>query len=278
MNEEKNEIEIAKKKKILLQMKKELEELEQENKHKNIINLKIRTIRSIKLNIQRAKLLAPFTLTLILTTEAFKISGAGYPFIRDEKKEYLNVITKIDEEGNIIELKQFEPIDNNENIANIYTKWNFKDNTYTRRINIYELKENTTLSNIEEAISNNSFKIEDYIQSDRIISQKTETTQTPKLIKNNMKELLFYTKDLNNYKTKKESTRKNVLVSIIYIMILESLEFYTEYLRSNYSKYKYKDKVEEIKVKYKPLNKEILAKKLEIKKENYNRLKGPQDE
>ena len=76
----------------------------------------------------------------------------------------------------------------------------------------------------------------------------------------------------NDYIEYKKNIFKNISCSIIYIFFASFCEFIPFYLRSNYSKFDFMKSVNKINEKYKTKDINVLIKKLEIKKNNYDRM------
>ena len=78
--------------------------------------------------------------------------------------------------------------------------------------------------------------------------------------------------DSNDYITKKETLTENIIGTVVYLYSLIIAEFTTLLYATVNQKNNYREKNDIVKMNYPYINKEINIKKLEIKKENYNRL------
>ena len=70
-------------KKMLLQMKKEIEILESEIKHSNLVNAKIGTIRNLKISARALQKIAPYALTAGIIAGGFTLLEIGRASCRE---------------------------------------------------------------------------------------------------------------------------------------------------------------------------------------------------
>ena len=82
-----NQNQIKKKRKMLLEIEKEIGQLEFNINHPKIANLKINTLRKLKTLLCTGQLIAPYILTAGITFGGFSYNGAT-PFIIDDQKKY----------------------------------------------------------------------------------------------------------------------------------------------------------------------------------------------
>ena len=115
-------------KKLLLQMKKEMETLEWEIEHSRLVNIKVGTIRNLKISARALQLVAPYVLTAGIIAGGFTLLG-NIPFYGgDEWKVYSTVMTEFDNNGNIRYEQQYDSYkSSSDNKLYYYTKWQQND-------------------------------------------------------------------------------------------------------------------------------------------------------
>ena len=70
----------------------------------------------------------------------------------------------------------------------------------------------------------------------------------------------------------RESSSDNILITILYICVTGLGELLPFYIRTECSSFDFENCVSRIKERYQPIDIPVLTKKLEIKRENYDRL------
>lgn len=262
------------KKKMLLQMKKELETLENELKYSKLVNLKISTVKNLKISLRFMQRIAPYVLTAGIMAGGCKLIGGGIPFYSgDTFKINSNTMKEFDSLGNIRYEQQYDDYENSSNILYYYSQWKQgNDGFYSRNVESYKLDELT-----EEEILK-LFAKEDLNLSDVF----GEPTSKKKETKNNVTEeelqqkdylqAIIYNEDENDYVIHKETMGENIAVTVIYLLLTALVELIPLFIRSEISSFDFDDCVREIKRKHPSVDTEELAKKLEIKRSNYDRL------
>lgn len=260
------------KKKMLLEMRKEISKLENEIKHSKIGNTKVYALRGLKIVLRTGQLIAPFVVTAGITIGGFAALG-GTPFYRDKHKQKLEMMKELDSLGNIRYEQQYEEYANSSSVISYYSKWNFvEDNLYSRDIETYALGDIT-----EEQILK---LINDDVQSLREIlgepiSKKKET-------KNNLTEeelqsdpflqAMIYSKFDDDFIMVKESSSDNIGLTLLWVLVTVLAEIIPVVWRVESSDFDYEYCIRKIKEKHPTIDVEELAKKLEIKRNNYDRL------
>lgn len=260
------------KKKMLLEMRKEISKLENEIKHSKIGNTKVYALRGLKIVLRTGQLIAPFVVTAGITISGFAALG-GTPFYRDKHKQKLEMMKELDSLGNIRYEQQYEEYANSSSVISYYSKWNFvEDNLYSRDIETYALGDIT-----EEQILK---LINDDVQSLREIlgepiSKKKET-------KNNLTEeelqsdpflqAMIYSKFDDDFIMVKESSSDNIAITLLWVLVTVLAELIPIWWRADGSDFDYSYCIRQIKKKHPTIDVEELAKKLEIKRSNYDRL------
>ena len=228
------------KKKMLLQMKKEIETLENELKYSKLVNLKISTVKNLKISLRFMQRIAPYVLTAGIMAGGCKLISGEFPFYSgDTFKINSNTMKEFDSLGNIRYEQQYDYYENSSNILYYYSQWQQgNDGFYSRNVDTYKLDELT-----EEELQQ-----KDYLQA------------------------IIYNEDENDYIIHKETMGKNIAVTVIYLLLTVLVERIPLFIRREISSFDFDDCVKEIKRKHTSVDTEELSKKLEIKRSNYDRL------
>ena len=268
-----DEKELLKSKKLLLKLKKEMEDIENEIKHQKILNLKIAITRALKINNLRIKQFAPYTIVFILMTGGCKKITGGYPFLLDaQHKKTSHTMTLMDSNGEVEELQQYKKFKNEENIVKIYNKWQKKGNEYRRIVETY-IVDSDSLEKIKKEITNETFNIKELLDTKiQRIEETKEKITAEDLNKPSLTEARIYTEDKEDYIMKKETVLEDIGVTLLYLYILNMSEFGLLMYREINAQESYREKIKRIKIENEYIDKENNIKKLEIRKENYNRL------
>lgn len=273
-----NEKKRIEQKQMLLKMKKEIETMENEINDYKFEYIKKSTIKNLKITARAFQLVAPYILTAGIVAEIFNISG-NKPFSSNNERVYLNTMTEFYSMGNINIKKQYGDfkdsieniLDNRDSVLYLYSKWE-KDsnNSYYRIIEIYSIK-NKTYEDVKKILSQDD--LEKYLDDSNYYETEIKNDLNfQELNSKNFIKAIVYDKDKNDYIEYKKNIFKNISCSIIYIFFASFCEFIPFYLRSNYSKFDFMKSVNKINEKYKTKDINVLIKKLEIKKNNYDRM------
>ena len=273
-----NERKRIEQKQMLLKMKKEIETMENEINDYKFEYIKKSTIKNLKITARAFQLVAPYILTAGIVAEIFNISG-NKPFSSNNERVYLNTMTEFYSMGNINIKKQYGDfkdsieniLDNRDSVLYLYSKWE-KDsnNSYYRIIEIYSIK-NKTYEDVKKILSQDD--LEKYLDDSNYYETEIKNDlNIQELNSKNFIKAIVYDKDKNDYIEYKKNIFKNISCSIIYIFFASFCEFIPFYLRSNYSKFDFMKSVNKINEKYKTKDINVLIKKLEIKKNNYDRM------
>ena len=263
----------ARKKKLLLELKKEVEDLERQIKYEKLVNLKNVLIRETLINGRRLQWIAPFILTAGIMTGCFKLFGAGFPFYRDDVKAYLHTMKEFDNAGNVRYEEQYGEFNSLTHQINHYTKWEDAGNGfYTRRVESYKLSDITD-ENVLSLFEKDNLTIEDIFGNKVSSVKETKNNLTEEeLMQGEYLEATIYNKDENDYIMVKEEIDDNVGFSVLFVLFTILAELGPAYYRYEKSSFDYDEVVYDIREKYKKVDIEKVKKLLEIKKENYNRL------
>ena len=253
-------------------LENEMNDLEYQINNEQRINKKRKTIRCLKISLATIRRLAPYSLILVLSTTGWKTITGSYPFIRDAKNKVpKKIMIEIDNYGNIKEQGQYRGFENKQNLVKYYTNWEkTSDGFYTREVSTYILKDASD-ENIENILTKKENIQDKYNPLSRIEEKQNNIENQEK----NREELIVirtYGEDENDYILKKESIISNIFTTLGYIFFITYIEAGVCVIRAKFFGFNYNEKVNEIKRKYPLINKEQLTKKLELKKDNYNRL------
>lgn len=262
------------KKKMLLQMKKELETLEYELKHSKLVNLKISTVKNLKISLRFMQRIAPYVLTAVIMAGGCKLVGGGIPFYSgDTFKINSNTMKEFDSLGNIRYEQQYDDYDNSSNILYYYSQWQQgNDGFYSRNVETYKLDE-LTEEEILKLFAKEDLNLSDVFGDPTSKKRETKNNVTEEEIQQkDYLQAIIYNEDENDYIIHKETIGENIAVTVIYLLLTALAELIPLFIRSEISSFDFDDCVREIKRKYPSVNQEELAKKLEIKRSNYDRL------
>lgn len=251
------------KEKLLLQMQKEIRTLEFEIKHPNLAKISI--IRNLKISARVLQRFAPYVLTAGIAIGSVKYFN-NIPFNRD------NTLIEFDNNGNLRKEKQYSDfqdadgnsLDNSDSMLYYYSQWQKDENgLYSRHVKTYSIIAKT-YEDIINLFDQESLKIED-ILGNPISDIKEEKNN---LTEEELEEELLFNAVIYN----KESIEEDFSFSVFYLLLFLALELGILYYRDKVSNFNFTYSIYEIKEKYHPANAEDMIKKLELKKENYDRL------
>ena len=249
-------------------MKNEIESLERQIKYSRLSNLKINSIKNLKLTARILQLVTPYALTAGILAGVFSIAGIT-PFRRDKKEVYSNVMMEFDNLGNIRYEQQYNDF-NKINVFKFYSKWESQEGDfYTRIVKTYNVEEKT----YEELINKENLSLEDILGEPISIIKETKNNLTEEEInKKAFMQATIYRKDINDYIIKEETINENILLTIFYLLANVPLGAVLAFIRSQLSSFDFGECVERINDEYESVDTQELRLKLEIRRDNYNRM------
>ena len=255
-------------------MKKEIETLENELKYSKLVNLKISTVKNLKISLRFMQRITPYVLSAGIIAGGCKLIGFGLPFYSgDTLKINSNTMKEFDSLGNVRYEQQYDDYANSSNILYYYSQWQPDINgLYTRNVETYKLDE-LTEEEILKLFNKEDLKLSDIFG--KPISKKRETKNNvteEELQQNDCLKAIIYSKDKNNYILYKETKEENNVITAAYLALTAVVELIPFFIRRNISTFDFDDCVSEIKRKYPAVDTDELIKKLEIRRSNYNRL------
>lgn len=271
-NKIENERKKLEKQRFLLQMEKEIESLEKEIKQQKFKNLKINSIKNLKITARVLQLIAPYVVTASIFTWFFFSNGI-IPFHRDKREIYSRVMTEFDNLGNIRYEQQYADFVDQNNIFKFYSQWQLQeDGFYTRTIKTYNIEEKT-YEELIELFNKENVILEDFLGKPISTIKETKNNLTDdELNKEAFMQAIIYNEDENDFIIQEESFDENKYSTIGYFFLLAMLEFASGLFRNGFSSFNFRKCVERIKDNYQLADIQELTRKLEIRRDNYNRL------
>lgn len=219
--EDNNLVEILKKE--VERRKKELDNVEKENKKRKIKRL-------FKKGTIITRIALPFIITCILVREGLVLCKLD-PFKREEFKKYLNYEITRDTLGNQIIDESYEPFDSKQGLR-YYGNWNYTNGIYTRKIIIFSIKD-LTKEDLDKIIDTYSTNIEninldnilDFININDLVVESEHTIKTNKISELDKPriEYTYYDTDKEDYilKLEPENQIEDIIINLLALLILE---------------------------------------------------------
>ena len=260
-------------KKLLSKLKKEIETLENEIKFSKLANRKIKMIRNLKISARALQLVAPYVVTAGVIAGGFAVFGEIPFYCGEEWKTYSDTRSEIDSLGNIKREKKYGSFEDRTNELFYYTKWEKdEDGLYYRTVQEYRVN-GKTYDDIIGLFDEEDLKLEDVLGKPKstVIESKNNITEE-EINEDASLKAIVYNKDKSDYIVKKESVGTNVLLSILYVIASMAASLVVYKVRDDVSSFDFGSCVDDIKIDHPFVDVNELAKKLEIKKDNYDRL------
>lgn len=267
-------------KKLLIQMKQEIDSLESEIKHSSLVNTRIKAIRNLKITARALQLVAPYMVTAGIVAGGFTLLGDIPFYPNDEWKIHSKVMTEFDNAGNIRTEQQYDSfkvngdtVDNSDSMLYYYSKWEKSDGGfYSRTVQTYSIKKKS-IEDIMELFKKEDLKLEDVLgePSSNIKETKNNLTED-EIQEESIIKAVIYKEDEDDYIIHKETVGENIGLSVLYLLVAALAELAPLWFRSEVSSFDFSDCVDEIKRKHQPLDIDTITKKLELKRDNYDRL------
>lgn len=258
---------------FLRQLKKEIETLEHQKKYSDLINLKIGLVRDLKISSKVFQIAAPYVLTATIMVGAFKFTGLGYPFYGDLIEYPSNIKKNFDSFGNVSTDQQYESFGHNINVLKYYDKWKKSENgMYVRNVLFYEL-EFFSEEEILSILGTPNIELKDFLGDPTYSYVMTAYDLSDEEFNEEAyMEAIVYIEDTNDYIVKEEPVIVNATTTFLYIIATIMAEAAVAYVNLKRPSIGFEGYVDSVKEKYKFIDDEVISKKLEIKKDNYNRL------
>lgn len=254
-------------------LKKEIELLEYQKENFKKINLKRNIIKNLKITSKVCKVLAPYVLVIGLQTIGFNAIGLK-PFTNEDVKSNAYKRVEFDSLGNYGYDIQYENYTYEQNTITYYSNWIYRfDSLYYRDIKIYKS------DSIDEREINKYFSSSegdlDLLFQNKFIEKREykkfedfDPTENNEIIK-----ITFTNIDQDDYIIVKGDIQNQIFEIGMYIVAAFVLCNITNVFLKRMKGFDLKKLIKKVKEDYPDLNIEEISKVLEIKKDNYNRLK-----
>jgi hypothetical protein len=255
-------------KQLLLQMKKEILSLEDSIKQYKLMNIEIKTIKNLKITARCIQLFAPYIVSTGIIYGGFTLLGNS-PLVND--KTYLNIMTEFDNEGNIRYESQYGSFDG-EDVLYYYSSWTKDDDFYSRNIETYYL-EDKTYEDLIDIFEYSDLKLKYTLgQPTSNIKETKNNITEEELDKQTYLKAIIYEEDNDNYIITDESFKKGFLKALGFGSLLGCINLTISAIRKKVSSFNFIESINQIEEENRPIDINALNKKLELKKENYDRL------
>lgn len=263
---------------LLEKLKKEISDLEKIINNTKNYKLKRKAIRDLKLSLELLKEICPYIITASIIGGVFTICGET-PFYKQNTKYNLNTRYEFNNDGKYSIQEQYDEYKNAVNRICTYTKWEYKDNKYTRIIREYS---GTDFNNIFEEFSKlieketltendiiNFFNNKVNLILDNPTYTRIEITNSIPNENNNYIKLEYYDENKDEFIIREEKDYDNMVSSLTYILATTLGCLILGALKENKSNTKKEKIIEEY---LNSIDIDELKIKLKIKKDNYERL------
>ena len=249
-----------------------IKEIEDQLENAKYHNLKNKLLLNLSKGLINSRKFVPYLLITGITFSVFSFF-ASVPFVKDTKRQNLWLKKEIDSNGNIAVEEQYEKIDNPSEISYISGWEPSSDGYYERKIVTYNIK---TLNNedIERIVLENDISLSSILGDPKIskVEKKNNVTEE-ELNQGPFIRAVIYDESLDRYSYIEESAATNNQLTIVWLLIEGLLCGTYALYDKTYRDYKLKDRLYELEDKYAPLDVNQLTRKLEIRKETYQRMK-----
>lgn len=262
-----------KKEKLLLQMQKEIQQLELALNRAKLNNLSKRLLRQLNISFSTAQLAAPYILTAGIIAGAFSFLGNTPFYPKDKRKVYSSVMTEFDNLGNIRHEQQYGYFDYSLDTVRSYSKWELQANgSYARTIKTYKIT-TQTYEDLLVLFAQDDVSLEEIFgESETSIKETKPYLNETEMEEGAILQANLYRINEEDYIFRNETIGENILASLGYIVVTFCAERIPAYFRRKSFPFNYEGRIRAIKVTYPLTDLESLQKKLAIKKENYKRL------
>ncbi len=273
-----NRLKVIKQKKMLKNLKKEIKYLENAKKYPEKVNSKNKIIKNLKISVKKIHQIAPYILTASIASSKL-FSVCGLPFMNDNIsiKKYKNTMTETDSNGNIRYEEKYGKFKNAVNRIYYYSEWKLNNNgTYSRIVKEYNMS-NKSYNQLIELFNTKDYDNDNLKQllenPDSTITETKNNINNELTNKPSFKTIIFNkNKDEFEYVTYKKQDGDDLVLLFLYFIVIYISEIIPSYYRKNVSSFNYRRSVADLNEQYKPIDVDYITKKLEIKKDNYNRL------
>ena len=164
-------------------------------------------------------------------------------------------------------------LNSSDNVLYYYSKWEKgTGGLYSRTVKTYSV-EKKSYEDIMELFKKEDLRLEDVLgePSSNIKETKNNLTED-EIQEESIIKAVIYKEDEDDYIMRKETVGENIGLSVLYLLVTFLAEFVPLFFRSECSSFDFSGCVDEIKRKHQPLDIDTITKKLELKRDNYNRM------
>lgn len=169
--------------------------------------------------------------------------------------------------------QQYEEYENSKNVISYYSKWNFVENDlYSRDIDTYKVGD-ITEEKIIKLINEDVESLKEVLGEP--ISRKKEIKNNlskEEIESNSFLQAKLYSRYDDDFIMVKEFSSDNIGLTMLWLILTVFAEFIPGIWRSDCSSFDYDYCIREIKRTHLPKDIGVLRKRLEIKRDNYDRL------
>ena len=257
---------------ILSNMEKEINKVEYDLNHIDKINRKRTIIKNLKIRFKYLQLVTPYVISAGIIASGFTLVG-DIPFYGGDKfKTYAHIRTEFDNYDKVKSQKKYDELDG-QNELSYYTNWKKEDNGfYSRIVTTYSI-DDQSYEDILKLFDMENLEMEDVFGSPVSIIVEKENNLTDELLKKKPYiKAIIYNESKDDYIEREETVGENILVSATYVLLTLINCMAISKIREECFAFDLYDSIEKIKEEYSNINIDELQTKLEIKRDNYNRL------
>ena len=267
------------KKELLLKLKKEIDEMESSIKHVGVANAKIRTKKYLKISARLLRFMLPYLAVGTILTGAFCYTLNTKPFHRDYVKRNLQRKTTLESNGHVSYVETYDKFSSTEESLEYYGRWQKgEDGFYSRSVRTYNVDDLTiekVLDLFDKFNQDEKLTLEDILGKPTSNKKETSNYLTEKDMKEAYLKVILYDQNNNEYIMAKETIEEDLVMSIFYILLFLIFEYLTFNLVNAVNRNAFDKLLESIRIieaDYRLVDAKSLSKKLEIKRDNYDRL------
>ena len=261
------EKQLKKRKQKIGGLEKEIKILESTLKHPKLAKTKNKAIKNLKILGTTGKFLAPYVLVAGLTVAGFA-KMVSTPFVKDKYHENLNIRQEFDSFGNYISKEQYTPFKSDDSTLIYTSRWTLEDGIYSRTIESYDIN-SLDVERLIDAVTKGDFSIKPLGEpkSKRVEKKKNLSDE------NNIDSLkaIIYSVDEDKFIVKEQTADQNIQETFLWFLVTLFFEYL---LKLADGRIPIGKKLKMIASKYQDTDLVLASKKLQLKKENYNRLVG----
>lgn len=267
-------------KNMAMNMQNEITDLDQKISEANDNIKRTKRMKKLKISLACLRAIYPYIVSTGILLGGFKFLEAGYPFVKDNNKNYLVEMKDFDSYNNTRYEQYYDSFLNGlpTSFLKHYGQWEKNDdNTYTREVKSYVIKlddiSEKSEKKLKEIVKNNdeNFNLENLFGKPKYEIKETKNNLTEEeLNKKDYLQAILYDLNKDDFILVKESTAFNVGATIGFIIFLLFLYSEIKSFRKAFNSDFYK-RLSLIEERYDISHLEDYVKTLEKQKNNYNK-------